>query len=274
MMRACACLAAWALLLITAPLASGQGLSITNGDSEKPLEVSADSGIEWEQEQKIFTARGNAVAVQGELTVKSDVLRAYYRPKAGRSGGTDIWRLDASGHVNISSPGETATGEAAVYDIDKAVMVLTGKQVRYLTPQDEITANKQLEYWDQQQMAVARGNAYAIRQDRKIRAEVLVARFRPEKTGGSRVYRVEAFDAVHIVTQSEVITADRAVYILDTGIVTLTGNVKITKDKNQLDGCSAEVNLKTGISKLLACKPGEGNARVRGLLVPDAIKKK
>ena len=43
------------------------------------------------------------------------------------------------------------------------------------------------------------------------------------------------------------------------------GKVRITRGENQLNGSEAEVNMKTGISRLLA-----GNAgRVQGLVVPN-----
>ena len=51
----------------------------------------------------------------------------------------------------------------------------------------------------------------------------------------------------------------------DTGIARLAGNVHITRGQNQLDGQEAEVNMKTGIARLL-----RGNdARVTGLVVPN-----
>ena len=51
----------------------------------------------------------------------------------------------------------------------------------------------------------------------------------------------------------------------DTGIARLAGNVRITRGQNQLNGAEAEVNMKTGISRLLA---GDGG-RVQGLVVPN-----
>jgi lipopolysaccharide export system protein LptA len=263
-----AALTAFIVFLLSASSLNAQGIGLTNTDLDVAIEVTADNGIEWAQNNKIFTANGNAVATRGTLKIAADTLRAYYRPKPGREGGTAIYRLDAVGHVNITSPGEMASGENAVYDIDNAVMVLRGSKVRYKTGNDEIIADRQLEYWETKQMAVARGNAYALREGRKIRADILAAYFSRNKKGSSKVYRVEAFDNVHIVTAAELVTSDRAVYVLETGIVTLTGNVKITRGRHQLDGCSAEVNLKTGVSKLRGCGPG----RVRGLIQPNNVR--
>jgi lipopolysaccharide export system protein LptA len=50
-------------------------------------------------------------------------------------------------------------------------------------------------------------------------------------------------------------------------IATLSGSVRITRGQNQLAGDVAEVNLDTGVSRLLSQTEGEG--LVRGLLVPE-----
>jgi lipopolysaccharide export system protein LptA len=55
------------------------------------------------------------------------------------------------------------------------------------------------------------------------------------------------------------------VYVPDTGIARLAGKVRITRGQNQLNGTEAEVNMKTGISRLLA---GTGE-RVKGLVIPN-----
>jgi lipopolysaccharide export system protein LptA len=252
--------------------AAAQTLNFASGDSDAPIQVDADDGIEWEQDRQIFTARGNAVAERGNVTVRADVLQAYYRKKP--AGGTDIWRLDADGNVRINSDKEKAFGEKGVYDVDKAILVLSGSKVGLTTADDKITATRQLEWWENKRMAVARGNALAVRGERRLRADVLVAYFEKNKSGKSRISRVEAFDNVHIVTTTDTVTAARAVYYADSSIATLTGSVKITRGENQLNGCSAEVNMKTGISKLRGCgAAGAGGQRVRGLLSPGTVKR-
>lgn len=242
-----------------------QGLNVTGTSNNLPIEVQADDGIEWQQDQQVFLARGNARATRGEVSVHSDLLRAFYRKK--EAGGTEIFRLEAVGSVKIVSTGETAYGDTAVYDVDKEIMVLNGKNVRLVTAEDTITADQQLEYYDAKQMAVARGNAVAVRADRKIRTDVLVAYFHKDAAGKTKVSRVDAFDNVHIVTAQDNVWADRGVYNVDSGIATLTGAVKLVRGENTLVGCSAEVNLNTGISKLKSC---DGQQRgVRGLLQPS-----
>ncbi len=241
-----------------------------SGNEDEPVEIFADNGIEWQQERLVFVARGNARAVRGEVTVFGDELRAYYRDDG--KGGTDIWRLDALGHVRIVGPEGKAFGDKAIYDVDNAILVMSGGKLRLVTRTDEITADEQLEYWENKQMAVARGNAYAVRGDKRLRADVLAAYFRKQGEGDSKVYRVDAFDRVQVVTAKDKATSQRGVYNVESGIATLTGSVKITRGSNVLNGCRAVVNLNTGISKLFSCPAGSG--RVSGVLQPRSRKDK
>ena len=160
---------------------TAQTLNFGAGDSDQPIEIHADDGIEWQQENLLFLARGNARAVRGDVTVFGDELRAYYREKA--EGGTEIHRLDAIGHVRIISSTQEGSADQAIYDVDNAVLILSGDKPRFRSGSDEIVADRQIEYWEQKQMAVARGNAAATREDRTLKAETLSAYFRKDAAG-------------------------------------------------------------------------------------------
>jgi lipopolysaccharide export system protein LptA len=239
---------------------SAQAQSINFGSGNTPIEIDADNGIEWQQGGLVFVARGNARAVRGEVQILADELRAYYRqtPK----GTTEVWRLDAIGTVRIKSAEGTAYGDKALYDVDNSILIITGKNLKLVSGQDWLTATDQLEYWEKKQMAVARGNAASKRGDKKLNAMILAAYFRKNKKNETRIYRVDAFDAVKIKTGKDEATSDRGVYNVESGIATLTGNVKIVRDNNILKGCSGDVNLNTGISRLHSC--AKGKTRVKG----------
>lgn len=250
---------------------AAQGLSLGGGKSDLPIEIDADNGIEWQQKKLLFIARGNARARRGDLTVEADTLRAYYRER--KDGSTDIWRLDAQGNVKISTPGEEAYGQFAVYDVDNGTLVLKGggEKVRLITPTDEIIADQQLEYWEKKQIVVARGNAMAVRADRRLSADILVAHFRPDADGKNSIHRIEAFDNVRIVTAKDTASGDRGEYDVKSGIATLTGSVRITRGKTRLKGCRAKVNMITGVSRLFGCgSTASGGQRVRGLIHPGS----
>ncbi|MEK7245247.1 MAG: LptA/OstA family protein, partial [Pseudomonadota bacterium] len=244
-----------------------QTLNFGAGGSDQPIEIHADDGIEWQQENLLFLARGNARAVRGDVTVFGDELRAYYREKA--EGGSEIHRLDAIGHVRIVSATQEGSADQAIYDVDNAVLILSGAKPRFRSGSDEIVAERQIEYWEQKQMAVARGNAAATRADRTLRAETLAAYFRKDADGKNNVFRVDAFDRVLIRTATETATGDRGVYNVESGIATLTGSVKVERENNVLTGCRTEVNMMTNISKMFACPKD----RVRGTLSPSEARK-
>lgn len=261
----------WLALMVGAfslPLSdavSAQSLDLRN--SEKPLEIFADDGIEWQQDNLVFLARGNAKAVRDQVTVHGDQLTAFYTERP--DGSTDIYRLDADGKVRILSADGVVTGEKAVYDVAKAIMVVTGPLPTMTAPNQKVTATQQLEYWENREMAVARGNAVATQEDRTVKGKVLSAFFRKSDTGESKVYRIEAFDEVEVITKQDKAFGDYGDYNVDSGIATLTGAVRIVRGKNVLTGCRAEVNLNTGISKLFSCPPGQGR-RSQGVLVPNS----
>ncbi len=257
--------AAW---LVIAPVSPALGQAMHGfGDGDRlPLEVEADHGIEWQQDAQVFIARGNAVASRGDTRLRADLLKAFYR--RGDDGATRIFQIAAEGAVRVSAPDGTATGQHGVYYVDEGVAVLGGNQVRLVSKQDTITADRQIEYWDQRRMAVARGNATAVRGDRRLRADVLVAHLRGAGAD-AQVRRVDAYDDIRIVTERDEITADRGVYQVETGIVTLSGTVTLRRGQNRLTGCGATVNLKTGVSRMESCAGDGATGRVRGVLAPE-----
>ncbi len=290
MMRSPLHLLALAALAATVSLpAHGQNMNLGGGG--QPIEILANDGIEWHRETQRYIARGNASARQGENVVAGDVLTAYYRSQP--DGGTEIFRYEVTGHVKITTPSQSAAGDKGVYDTDTGVVVLTGQNLKFTTPTETITARDSLEYWEKKQIAVARGNAVAVSNDRRITGDVLTAHFveakavpapaRPSRPtaqngratpvaarsdGGMRLQRLEGFGNVHVSTATDIVRADRGVYNADTNIAMMSNNVRITRGQNQLDGDFAEVNLTTGISRLLTRADGK-DQRVRALFVPE-----
>ena len=259
--------------------------------SDQPLDVTADQGIEFSKDAKEIIARVNARAVRGNTTVTADTLTAYYRDKTppapdGKpakaappadgaapadkpadgtgTGGSEVWRVTADGNVDIFTPTQHAYGDHGDYNIDDAVVVLTGDHLKMTTPSDIVTARDTLEYWENKHQAVARGNAVATSGEKRIQADILVADFAENKQKQMVIQIAHGYDHVVLTTAKEVVTGDRADYVVETGIVTVTGSVKITRENNQSDGDYAVVNLNTGISKMLAT-PGR---QVKALLVP------
>jgi lipopolysaccharide export system protein LptA len=317
------------VLCLVAGSAAGQPLDLSHGG---PVTVTAAGGIDWDQNAKTVTAHDDARAVRGDVTVTADQLIAHYRKKAGApddstpgatpaaapvasgpappaqpaaptgvtgapddTGSNEIYRLNAEGRVHIYTQTDQGWGDHGVYDMDDAVMVLTGHALKMTTAQDLITARDSLEYWSVKHMAVGRGDATVTSNDgRRIKADTLVAYTvdnsqpgakpaggavppppPPKKDDSSKtqdplessgkIQRVEAFGHVEVRTATEIVTGDRGVYVPDTGLARVVGHVHVTRGENQLNGAAAIVNMKTGVATMTEA-PG---ARVHGLVVPN-----
>jgi lipopolysaccharide export system protein LptA len=286
-------------LLAHAALAQSTG-------TPQPIQISASQGIEWRQNSQEVIATGNAQAVRGDVTVQADQLIAHYRKKAGaaqagvnsgasalaavdpvsalNSGSTQIYELDAVGHVHIFTPTDNAYGDHAVYSMDSAVLVLTGAHLKLTTPHDVITARNSIEYYSVKRQAVARGNALIVADNgRSIAADVIVGFLapasatpaspapasgqQPDILGQSgKLQKVNAIGHVEIQTPTQTATGDSGVYLPDRGLARLGGNVHIISGPNQLSGSDALVNMKTGVATLLAAPGGQ----VAGTITPNS----
>lgn len=273
-LRPATALLAAAIAVMASAAAHAQSLGFGRGSNE-PIEIEADDGIEWQRANQLYVARGNARARQAGVTVEADELVAYYR--STDSGTDEIYRIDANGNVRIISDAEEATSDKAVYDVVKGILVMTGGQVRLVTQQDTIVARDSLEYYEDRNLAVARGDAIAVRGDRRVRADILMAHFSAQdgQQRSSDMERIEAEGNVHLSTKTDIVTAERGDYRLDEGLATVSGDVRITRGDTQLNGDRAEVDLNTGQSRLLTDTAGarEPKDRVRAILVPSAVRK-
>ncbi len=270
----------WMIITASSPVL---GFDMVQGTSE--IQISSDDGLEWQSDNNRVIAHGNAKAVRGDVTVTADTLTAYYR----KGGNSQIWRVDADGHVTITNPADTATGTKAIYDLDKAVLILNGAPAKLVTPTQTFTADDAIEYWEQQKMAVLRTNGIAITKDRKIQADVLTAHFKDKESDGPpktkpekkekgqksqddmELSRADAYGHVVITTPTDKATGDRGDYNANTDIATLTGAVTLTRDGNVMNGGYATVNMESGISTLYGNQAGDGpdqKKRVQAIFTP------
>ena len=120
-----------------------------------PVEIDASDGVEWNQDQKVYIARGNARAARGDTTINADSLVAHYRGDV--TGKTDIYMVEAVGHVVITSKDSKIVGDKAVYNLDNGSAVLTGHGLRASSKDQTVTARDSMEYWEKQNAVIARG---------------------------------------------------------------------------------------------------------------------
>jgi lipopolysaccharide export system protein LptA len=164
------------------------------------------------------------------------------------------------------SPSQTAYGDRADYDQAKRLLVLTGSALKLENTGETVTASRSFEYWQDQDVLVAKGDVVIARNDgTKINGDQVTSYFRKDAATGKReAFQVKAEGKVRIDTGKEVATCNRAVYDPNTQIAVLTGNVVLTQNKNVFRGARAEIDMAKGISRLL---PGDGQ-RVRTTIQP------
>ncbi len=327
------------ILISLCPFGSGLaqiGLPGAQGGDDGPIRIQADSGIEWQQNQRVYIARGNAVAARGNSEVHADTLIAHYREKAGAKtdaktddnapakpegglagpvsgeggGNTEIIRVEAIGNVVLKHEASTVTGDRAVYDIDQGLAMVTGNNLKLTTATDVVTARDSLEWYDNRQIAVARGEAVATRSTKTIKADILTAYMHKSATpqpkgapragpaaanptpraaatqgatpagaliggqeGELRISRVDAQGHVVITDALNTGRGDYGVYNGDTGIATLIGNVVIQRGVNVIQGQRGVMDLNNNIARMMPSGgPGDGKQRVQGLFVRDQAK--
>jgi lipopolysaccharide export system protein LptA len=278
------------------PLSASGAEPAAPGDNQ-PLQIQADSGIEWQQDAHLYIARGNAVAIRGPSELHADTLIAHYREVKGHTtatntgGNTEIYRVEAEGHVLLKRNEQNVVGDHLVYDVDRAIAVVTGKNLKMTTPTDTVTARDSMEWYDQKQVAVARGDAVAIRNGRTIKGDVLTAYMVKTAPGqgkpvpgqgkpvaaargkppvappvtpvaahgttpgtdaeSSKISRVDAQGHVVVSNGLDVGRGDFGVYNAETGIATLIGNVVIERGKDVIRGQRGVMDLNKNISRML-----------------------
>jgi lipopolysaccharide export system protein LptA len=262
--------------LAFAPAQAQQATTTATGSGGRQMEVTADNGIEWQKDKKVYVARGNAMVKRGDFSIRGATLTAHYRDK--QDGKSEIYKVEAVGGVVLKNGDDVAKGDRAVYDVDRKVLTLHGNDLSYVSGDNKITARDSLEYWEVQKTAVARGNAVAVREDDTIKSDMLVGYFeeRPRADNPARtrreLARVDAIGNVEIVNRENTVRSARATYDTASKVAQLTGGVQVVRGNDRLNGERAEVNMRTGVYRMLpgTATPGApGGGRVTGTITPD-----
>ncbi len=129
------------------PARAQEGFRELNADD--PISFTADR-LEIKREGRVAAFIGNVEAVQGDLNLKADIVRVYYQGKSvgddpdNSSGfGGAVSRIDTSGNVQITSRGDVALGDWAIYDLGRRIVTMGGAVT--LTRGDAVIKGSRLE---------------------------------------------------------------------------------------------------------------------------------
>ena len=135
-----AALMAGALLPAGAQTFSDAFAGFGSNDKE-PIQIEAET-LEVADKSNSATFTGNVVVSQGEARLKTQHLVVHYAGSATGNVQQSISRLEATGRVFISSKDQTATGDEASFDMDRQLMVMTGREVVLSQGENVVVGNK------------------------------------------------------------------------------------------------------------------------------------
>ena len=254
-------------ILIFLSLKISESQQLTNFDNNnEPIEIFADDGIEWHKNKSKYVALGNAKALSGNLSVESDKIEAFY--KENDSSNMNITEVRAKKNVVVQDEKMKITGgEYAEYKILKDYFIINGNNITLTSEKNILKSNKKLEYWRSKNIAIATGKAEAKKDNEFVVLADKLVWYLQERNQKTTVKKLLGFNNVSIKTNNEVAFSDKAIYNNDTEICKLFGNVKLQRGESFLIGEYAEVDLRSGISKLLPAPGTKLNEnKVRALI--------
>lgn len=244
---------------IAAP-ATGGGMDF--GDDTQPFELGADQGIEWRSKEKTYTARGNAVAKQGNSSIAADTLVFY---TSGEEGSFD--RIVATGNVKVTSGSSVGYGDKGEYNATEKLLLLTGSNLKIVSDNDTVTARDRIEYWTGRNAITAIGNATVVRDNTRINGNTATLYFADDAEGNSKLSQIEADGKVKVLNNGQTIYSKHFAYNPDTDIALMTGSVRIIDGGNEYTGERAEIDNKRKISRILG---GGASNRVHTFIKPKS----
>ena len=130
--------------------AKKSGSSAFEFNKKDPIYITAD-WMEVDQNKNSITYKGRVVAVQADMTMRSEVLTAYVDPETKQMN-----QIIAEGKVNATQGDRMATGEKAVFDDKSKTVTLTGSPIMR-QGNNQVTGVKVI-YFTEQDRSVVEGD--------------------------------------------------------------------------------------------------------------------
>lgn len=223
------------------------------------LTVTANEKLEWDQNNKVYIAKGDAFAAQGNRQITADIISAFYED--GPNDSREITRMEAAGSVEVVDQEQTITGAALIYDVNEGIYDIAGPNANVKSPDGTATADNQILYNRAAGRVFLRGDAMMRFADgRELAGDELDILLNENQEMDSMVATGNV-----VIRQADGRTSrsDTADYDAASGRALLTGNVEIIAEGNILNGQRAEIDFNKGISRLL---PDAAGGRVTGTL--------
>ncbi|WP_116086252.1 lipopolysaccharide transport periplasmic protein LptA [Tropicimonas sp. IMCC34011] len=163
-------IAAALAVLIAGPLhAQGTGIAFgTPQDGDQPVEVTAEE-LQLDQAAGTAVFSGNVIVGQGDMRLTAPRVDVTYATDADGNSTGGIDRLHATGGVTLTSGGEAAEGQEAVYTVGSGQVVMTGDVL--LTQGQNALAGEKLTVGLDDGQGVMEGNVRVVFQPQDEAAE-------------------------------------------------------------------------------------------------------
>ena|SRR5215471_821704 len=119
-------------------------------NKKDPIYITSD-WMEADQKKNTIIYKGRVVTVQADMTMRSEMLTAYYDPETKK-----ISQIVAEGKVNATQGNRVATGEKAVFDDKARTVTLTGSPV--MRQGNNQVSGTKVVYFIDEDKATAEGN--------------------------------------------------------------------------------------------------------------------
>ncbi len=222
------------------------------------LEIEASGFLEWNQENKSYIAKGDAIATQGGRTIEADEIIAFYASEENR----DITRIQAAGSVKFSDVLGSGYSDRLHYEMNTQTVTLNGNENYFESEEFTAQSSNQIQFNELDGILNLQDDAMiSISEARKIEAQ----RLEIELSDEGNVTTINAEGDVKLTEKAgRIAYSGSAFYEAENGNMTLSDSVEILDGNNQLRGDKAIINVETGYSKILA---GSENKRVTGKLI-------
>lgn len=118
-------LSVFVLYVLSIP-ANAQSPLSNEKNKDQPIEITADQ-LEILQPNRKAEFRGNVIAQQGDVILKSNIMTVYYRTSEERQNNLGaVSKIEVNQNVVLKTPDESAKATRGVYDVDHQQIQLLG----------------------------------------------------------------------------------------------------------------------------------------------------
>lgn len=222
----------------------------------KKIDLFADDSLVWNRENKIVQLHNNATIKTNEYTITADDITAFYKDTK------DIFKIEATGNVNIKLDNTEITGHKILYDITREIITFFAKSdkiINFKNDKIKLISNDKIIYYRNKNFATA--TKIELSYDNRVLSGDS-AKINFENSKANKLQEVNITGNIKIVDDFDELSGDSANYNVKNDYATISGNVSLKKGNDaNLQGSFIEYNMKTGIIKIL---PNKDTGKVKG----------